>query len=83
MKKVNLAETWEIEEQLRFPNLIKQDSGIMIDVGYIDRKSDDYKNKDMTLEINMGCIELNWRPRTFCRFLRFVRYLKFKTDSYH
>ena len=41
-----------------------------------------YKNEDSHVEIKMTEIKVNWKPRSFNRLLRFMRYMKFKGDVF-
>jgi hypothetical protein len=78
---INLAEE-NLEKGERFTYLIKSEEGLSIKYRFVDRKSNTYKNEDVAVNLNFGSIDLNWKPRTYNRFLRFVRYNKFKDDAY-
>lgn len=66
----------------RFTSLLKTGEGLLIKLKSIDRQSKLYQNKDMDVELNIGILEANWKPRTLVRFFRFVRYNKYKTVAY-
>lgn len=61
---------------------MKSEEGLRIKYRFVDRKSNTYKNEDVAVKLNFGSIDLNWKPRTYNRFLRFARYIKFKDDAY-
>ena len=67
---------------MRFDYLLRSEQPLTVRVQYVDRKSSTYANEDMIVAMDFGSLDINWKPLTFSRFLKFIRYNKFKQDAY-